>query len=112
MNLELLQAQINKIDINPISHKSDKQLNYYEQLSESYKKRFKGDQPAALVKYNNVDLRLTKLSKQEVNEILQLYQKGVYGKKRLAKQFGVSSTMIYKIITGKNWCIKDKKYVL
>jgi DNA invertase Pin-like site-specific DNA recombinase len=57
----------------------------------------------ALVKYNDSENRKTKLTKEHIREIRRKYNPYVYGKKRLANEYGVSVSVIYRIIKGVMW---------
>lgn len=103
MNMKLIQKEIDKIQTSPFSKKTDKQLISYEILSQLHKKKYQGIQPLELVKYNNSDNRLTTLTKEKVQEIRIKYNPHVYGKNRLASEYGVSVSLIYKIIKRNIW---------
>ena len=103
MNIKKIQSEINKIESSSFAKKSDKQLMSYEILSELHKNQYKGIQPLALVKYNDSENRKTKLNKGQVREIRRKYIPHVYGKKRLAIEYGVSVSVIYRIIKGLMW---------
>jgi hypothetical protein len=103
MNIKKIQSEIKKIESSSFAKKSDKQLMSYEILSELYKNQYQGVQPLALVKYNDSENRKTKLNKAQVREIRRKYNPYVYGKKRLAIEYGVSVSVIYRIIKGLMW---------
>lgn len=103
MDTKKIQDEINKVQKSSFAHKTDKQLLAYEILSELHRQKYQGLQPLALAKYNDSENRKTKLNKQKVNEIRKKYNPYVYGKKRLAIEYGVSVTVIYKILKGKMW---------
>ncbi len=103
MNIKKIQSEIKKIQSSSFAKKSDKQLMSYEILSELHKSRYQGVQPLALVKYNDSEYRKTKLNKAQVREIRRKYSPYVYGKKRLAIEYGVSVSVIYRIIKGIMW---------
>ena len=103
MDIKKIQEEILKIKEAPFSSKSDKQLISYEILSELYKGKNKGIQPAALVKYNKSIHRKCKLTVENVIEIRSKYSPFVYGKQKLAVEYGVSSSVIYRIIKGESW---------
>ena len=44
-----------------------------------------------------------KLCEAQVTEIRARYQKGIYGCKRLAREFGVSYQQIHNIVTNRSW---------
>jgi DNA invertase Pin-like site-specific DNA recombinase len=103
MDIKKIQEEINKIGKAPFAKKTDKQLIAWDILSELYKQQCQGIQPKALVKYNDSENRKTKLNKEQVREIRRKYNPHVYGKKRLAIEYGVSVSVIYKIIKGLLW---------
>ena len=103
MDIKKIQKEVNKVQKSPYALKTDKQLLAYELLSELYKQKYQDLQPLALAKYNDSENRKTKLNKKKVNEIREKYNPYVYGKKRLAIEYGVSVTVIYKILKGKMW---------
>jgi hypothetical protein len=103
MDNKSIQEEIEKIQSSPFSKKTDKQLISYDILSQLYKEQYKGIQPLALVKYNDTDNRKTKLTKEKVQEIRRKYNPYVYGKKRLAIEYGVSVSVIYRIIKRVMW---------
>ena len=103
MDTKKIQEEINKIHAAPFSKKSDKQLNAYDVLSNLHKQKYAGLQPIALVKYNKSENRKTKLSKDDVITIRGKYNPHVYGKKRLAKEFGISVSLVHKIINRLKW---------
>lgn len=103
MNKEKIMEELKKVQESPFARKSDKQLLSYETLSERYKSQNKGLQPSALVKYNKAVNRNCKLTIEKVNEIKKKYNPYVYGKQKLALEYGVSKSVIYRIIKGKAW---------
>lgn len=103
MNIKKIQKEIEKIQSSPYSKKTDKQLIAWDLLSELYKQKYNGTQPLALVKYNDSENRKTKLTKEKVREIRKKYNPYVYGKKRLAIEYGVSVSVIYRILKGLIW---------
>lgn len=103
MDLKKIQEEIEKIQSSPFSKKTDKQLMSYEMLSELHRHQYQGTQPLALVKYNDSDNRRTKLTKEKVREIKRKYNPHVYGKKRLAIEYDVSVSVIYRILKGIMW---------
>ena len=66
-----------------------------------------GKQPEALEIYNNVDLRKCKLTKEQVKRIRENYIQNVHGKLKLAKEYGVSKSVIHRIIQGESWKISN-----
>lgn len=103
MNIKQIQEEIDKIQSSPLSKKTDKQLLSYDLLSELHKQKYQGKQPLALVLYNNSENRRTKLTKNDVREIRRKYNPHIYGKKRLSIEYGVSVSVIYRIIKGVMW---------
>jgi hypothetical protein len=106
MNIKEIQTEIKKIESSSFAKKSDKQLMSYEILSELHKNQYQGIQPLALVKYNDSENRKTKLNMAQVREIRRKYNPHVYGKKRLAIEYRVSVSVIYRIIKGLMWKTK------
>ena len=100
---KVVLKEIQKIQDSDYAKKSDKQLISYEILSELHKNQYQGIQPLALVKYNDSENRKTKLNKVQVREIRRKYNPHVYGKKRLAIEYGVSVSVIYRIVKGLMW---------
>lgn len=105
MDLRKLQQEMDSIGKMGFARKTDKQLWSYEYLSELHKSRCNGKQPSALQIFNNVENRKCKLTKKIVREIREKYKPNVYGKLRLAQEYGVSKTLIHKIIKGDSWKI-------
>ena len=103
MDIKLIQEQLKKIEDSSFAKKTDKQLMAWDILSELYKQQYQGIQPLALVKYNDSENRKTKLTKEQVREIRKKYNPHVYGKKRLSIEYGVSVSVIYRIIKGIMW---------
>jgi DNA invertase Pin-like site-specific DNA recombinase len=88
--------EIKKIQDSDFAKKTDKQLMSYEILSELHKGKNMGIQPIAFKIFN--DNRTRKLSIEKILEIKRKYNPYVYGKLRLAKEYGVSKTLIHKIL--------------
>ena len=103
MDIRLIQEELKKIENSPFAKKTDKQLMAWDMLSELHKHQYQGKQPLALEKYNDSEIRKTKLNKEQVQEIRRKYNPHVYGKKRLANEYGVSVSVIYRIIKGVMW---------
>ena len=103
MDTKKIQEELNKIHAAPFSKKSDKQLIAHDVLSTLHKQKYAGVQPIALVKYNKSENRKTKLSKEDVISIRGKYNPHIYGKKRLAKEFGISVSLVHKIINRLKW---------
>ena len=103
MDRDKILQELIKIQNSPYAKKTDKQLLSYERLSELYKERHDGIQPEQLRPYNNPESKKKKLTREKVNEIRNKYTPYVYGKKRLAEEYGVSTSVIYRIIKGNSW---------
>lgn len=103
MDIRLIQEELKKIENSPFAKKTDKQLMAWDILSQLHKQQHQGIQPLVLVKYNDSENRKTKLTKEQVREIRKKYNPHVYGKKRLANEYGVSVSVIYRIIKGVMW---------
>lgn len=108
MDIQEIQKEVTNVGEGSFAHKTDKQLWLYQKLSENYLEAKKGQQPPALKKYNSPTSRKCKLTPELVREIRNLYTPHVYGKKRLAAEFGVSPSVILRIIRGEAWKIPDK----
>ena len=106
MDIKRIQEEVKKIQSTSFAKKTDKQLLSYDMLSELHKQQYQGLQPLALMKYNDSDNRKTKLTKDQVREIRSKYIPHVFGKKRLAIEYGVSVSVIYRIIKGVMWKTK------
>jgi hypothetical protein len=97
MNNKIVLGELKKIQESEYAKKSDKQLISYEILSELHKGKNVGIQPIAFKIFN--ENRKRKLSIDKILEIRKKYNPYVYGKLRLAKEYGVSKTLIHKIIS-------------
>jgi hypothetical protein len=93
---QFVLTEIKKIQDSDYAKKSDKQLISYEILSELHKGKNMGLQPIAFRIFN--ENRIRKLSNNQILEIRKKYNPYVYGKLRLAKEYGVSKTLIHKIL--------------
>ena len=107
MDIQKIQKEVTSVGEENFAHKTDKQLWLYQKLSESYLEAKKGKQPPALKKFNSPKNRKCKLTPDQVKEIRKRYVPHVYGKKRLAAEFGVSPSVILRIIRGEAWKIPD-----
>ena len=96
MNNKIVLQELKKIQESEYAKKSDKQLISYEILSELHKGKNVGIQPIAFKIFN--ENRKRKLSIDKILEIRKKYNPYVYGKLRLAKEYGVSKTLIHKIL--------------
>lgn len=103
MNKKRIRIELDKIQQADYAKKSDAQLWAYEQLSRQYKSKFKGAQPECLKAYNSNCNRVCKLTPKKVKEIKRKYNPHVYGKQRLAREYGVSTSVIYRILKGFSW---------
>lgn len=103
MNKSKIQKELQKIAQANYAKKTDKQLMAYERMHEMHKGKNKGIQSDALKKFNNPIYRECKLTPEMVKEIRQKYVPHVYGKQRIAAEYGVSTSVIYRIIQGKSW---------
>lgn len=99
MNINKIQQELDKIKLAPYAKKTDKQLISYEELSLKYK----GKQPSMLVKYNLPINRKCKLTIEQAREIRSKYVPHVYGRKKLGMEYGVSTSVIYRILNGASW---------
>jgi hypothetical protein len=103
MNPEDLWKQL---DAHPWMRRSDEQLAGQVHLSSLYKDRLNGRQPESLKEYNEPERRNCKITREESEEIRRRYSPNTYGKKRLAKEFGVSKAVITRILKQQSWKIK------
>ncbi len=93
---QIVLTEIKKIQESDYAKKTDKQLISYEILSELHKGKNMGIQPIAFKIFN--ENRKRKLSIDQILEIREKYNPYVYGKLRLAKEYGVSKNLIHKIL--------------
>lgn len=105
MDMELIQQEVSRVWDTSYARKTDKQLISYQELSERYKAEGRGVQPRALVRYNQPVNRQCKLTVEQVKTIRTKYIPHVYGKDKLAKEFGVSKSVILRILRGESWKI-------
>lgn len=103
MDIKQIQAEVDKVAQSTLAQKTDKQLLSYEMLSFLHKTRYQGLQPLSLTLFNERKYKKCKLSIEQVNEIRKKYNPHVHGKYKLAKEYGVSPNLIYKIVNGKIW---------
>ena len=103
MNKVKIQRLIDSIDQSDYAFKTDKQLASYEDLSLMYKQKYAGRQPPQLREYKKRENGGCKLNQELVEEIRKKYKAHVYGKLRLAKEYGVSTSVIYRIIKKEIW---------
>jgi len=107
MDIQLIQMEVSKVIDSGYAHKTDKQLWLYQKLHEKYLLARKRKQPEALAKYNSPLKRKCKLNLKQVKEIRKKFVPHVYGKKRLATEYGVSPSVILRILKGESWKIYD-----
>jgi len=103
MNQVKIQSLIDSIDSLNCAYKTDKQLASYEDLSIEHKLKYGGRQPPQLREYKKRESDQCKLNESLVDEIRNKYQPHVYGKSKLAKEYGVSTSVIYRIIKKEIW---------
>jgi hypothetical protein len=103
MNKKEIQEELNQIAQSSFAKKTDKQLLAYELLHQIYKGRNAGFQAKELIKFNNPVNRKCKLTPEQVDQIRTKYVPHIYGKKRLADEFGVSASVIFRIVNYKSW---------
>ena len=103
MNRSKIQKLIDSIDLTNCAFKTDKQLVSYEDLSFAHKIKYTGKQPPQLRSYKRRENGGCKLNERLVDEIRNKYQPHVYGKLKLAKEYGVSTSVIYRIIKKEIW---------
>ncbi len=107
MDLQAIQQEVSKIAETSYARHSDGQLATYEALHDLYYGQNKGIQPSGFILYNNPLKRNCKLSLEEVRMIRSKYIPNIYGKEKLAKEFGVSRSVIYRILQGKSWKVAE-----
>lgn len=103
MNRELIQKELQMIQAAPFTDKTDKQLWSYQKMSDVYKVERGNRQPEHLKRFNSITNRKCKLSIKQVKEMRLKYNPHVYGKKKLAKKYGVSVSVVHRIIKGLSW---------
>src|SRR5690554_2317903 len=103
MDIDAIQKEVSKVKNAPFAHKTDKQLWSYQELSDRYRTKNKNKQPESLARYNLPVNRRCKLTPAKVKEIRRKYIPHVYGKKRLSEEYGVSASVIYRILKGDSW---------
>jgi hypothetical protein len=105
MESELIDYQkvFNQIEDHPCMQRSDDQLAGQVKLSCLYQDRYQGSQPESLKEYNLPERRNCKISREQSQEIRLKYSPNTYGKKRLAKEFGVSKAVITRILNNQSW---------
>lgn len=104
LNTDLIQQELDRIMNSDFAHKSDRKLEQYQRLSESFKGKNKGIQASGLIPFNNPENRSTcKLTRKQVEDIRKKYVPNRYGKSKLSKEYGVSRSVIYRIIKRQSW---------
>lgn len=101
-----LQKELERVLDSYFMDRTDAQIDGQIKLSELYQDRYQGVQPASLEKYNDPKYRNCKLTMDQALEIRQKYIPGEYGKKRLATEYGVSKSVITRILNHQSWKIK------
>jgi hypothetical protein len=101
-----LQEELDRVMDLPFMDRTDAQIDGQIKLSELYRDRYQGVQPSSLEKYNDPQYRKCKLTMDHAVEIRQKYLPGEYGKKRLATEYGVSKSVITRILNNQSWKIK------
>lgn len=103
-NTDLIQMEVDRIRYADFAHKSDRKLEQYQNLSDRLKGQKKGIQASGLIPFNRPENRSTcKLSRKQVDEIRRKYVPNRYGKSKLSKEYGVSRSVIYRIIKEQSW---------
>lgn len=100
------QELLNQIEDHPCMKRTDEQLAGQVELSCLYQNRYQGSQPASLKDYNLPERRKCKINWEQADKIRSSYIPGVHGKKKLAKEFGVSKALITRILNNESWTIK------
>lgn len=104
LNTNLIQRELDRIMNSDFVTISDRKLEQYQRLSEVLKGKNKGIQASGLIPFNRPENRSTcKLNRQRAEEIRNKYVPNHYGKAKLAKEYGVSRSVIYRIIKGQSW---------
>ncbi len=104
--MDVINREIQMIQKSEFARKTDQQLISYQELSDLYKLRTLGEQPPALEKYNHPMYRKCKLNIDQVRTIRQKYNPHVYGKQRLADEYGVSKAVVGRILKGQSWKVE------
>ncbi|MCF8220688.1 MAG: hypothetical protein K9I97_04310 [Cryomorphaceae bacterium] len=100
------QSQWSHLEDHPLMRRTDKQLEGQAKISLLYQDRFQGKQPESLKVYNLPERRKCKINWEQADKIRSSYIPGVHGKKKLAKEFGVSKAVITRILNNESWTIK------
>ncbi len=102
-----IEAEMNHIFNSSYAKKTDRQLWAYQQLSDNNRAILKGKQPKSLQGFNSASSRKCKLTSAAVSTIREKYKPMEYGKLKLAKEFGVSKSVISRILDGKSWKVSS-----
>ena len=100
-------SQWSHLEDHPLMRRTDKQLEGQAKISLLYQDRFQGKQPETLMDYNSPERRKCKINREQAEQIRKSYTPGEYGKKRLAKEFGLSKAVITRILNNESWKIKS-----
>ena len=104
LNIDLIQHELDRIMNSDLMVLSDRKLEQYQNLSDRFRGENKGIQASGLIPFNWPENRSTcKLNRQRAEEIRNKYVPNHYGKAKLAKEYGVSRSVIYRIIKGQSW---------
>jgi hypothetical protein len=104
IDTDLIKRELDRIMNSDLVSVSDKKLDQYQYLSELYSGKNKGIQAPSLMPFNNPENRSTcKLTRQKVEEIRKKHIPNRYGKAKLAKEYGVSRSVISRIVKGQSW---------
>ena len=103
MDIQSIQQEVDKVGKSSFAHKTDRQLWSYQELSDKYYSENGCCQPQSLKKFNKATNRRCKLTIDKAREIRRKYIPHVYGKKQLALEYGVSKSVIMRIIKGISW---------
>ena len=103
LNTDLIQRELDRIMNSDFVTMSDRKLEQYQNLSNRLKGQNKGIQASGLIPFNQPENRTCKLSRQQVEEIRKKHIPNRYGKAKLAKEYGVSRSVIYRILKGQSW---------
>jgi hypothetical protein len=103
IKIDLIQRELDRIMNSDFLMKSDKKLEQYQNLSDRFKGKNKGIQAPGLIPFNLPENRTCKLTRKQVEEIRKKHIPNSYGKAKLAKEYGVSRSVIYRILKGQSW---------
>jgi predicted DNA binding protein len=104
LDIQLIQSELDRVMNSDLLMKSDKKLEQYQNLSDRFKGKNKGIQASGLIPYNRPENRSTcKLTRQQVENIRKKYVPNQYGMAKLAKEYGVSKSVIMRILRGQSW---------